>query len=56
VTVTFDLDAQGTLKLTAREDDRKLSVHKLDALPERKPLAAPLTEPDDGTDLEDDPN
>ena len=55
VMVNFDVDAQGALKLTARQDERKLSVHKLDALPERKPLPAPLTEPDDGTDLEDDP-
>lgn len=56
VMVTFDVDAQGSLKVTAREEDRKLSVHKLDGDPDRKPLPAPLTEPDDGSDLEDDSN
>jgi molecular chaperone DnaK (HSP70) len=56
VMVTFDVDAQGALKVTAREEDRKLSVHKLDANPDRKPNPAPLTEQDDGSDLEDDSN
>ena len=55
VMVTFDVDAQGALKISARQEDKKLSVHKLDALPERTPAPAPLTEPDDGADLEDDP-
>lgn len=55
VMVTFDVDGQGALKISARQEDRKLSVHKLDALPERTPTPAPLTEPDDGADLEDDP-
>ena len=54
VLVTFELGAQGDLKITAREEDRRLSVHKLGTLPERKPSPAPLTEPDDGSDLEDD--
>ena len=54
VLVTFELGAQGDLKVSAREEDRKLSVHKLGNLPERKPSPAPLTEPDDGSDLEDD--
>ena len=54
VTVTFELDHQGALKLSAREDDRRLAVHKLEALPERKPAPAPLTEPDDGSDLDED--
>jgi molecular chaperone DnaK (HSP70) len=56
VMVTFDVDAQGSLKLTARQEERKLSVQKLDADPGRKPAPAPLTEPDDGSDLEDDSN
>ncbi len=54
VLVTFEVDAQGALKVTAREEDKKLSVHKLEALPERTPAPAPLTEPDDGSDLDDD--
>jgi molecular chaperone DnaK (HSP70) len=55
VLVTFDVDAQGALKVSAREDERKLSVHKMETLPERKPTPAPLTEPDDGSDLDQDP-
>ena len=54
VMVTFELDAQGGLRVSAREEDRKLSVHRLETLPERKPAPAPLTEPDDGADAEPD--
>ncbi len=54
VMVTFELDAQGALKVFAREEDKKLNVHKLEALSERKPSPAPLTEPDDGADLDPD--
>jgi len=54
VLVTFELDSHGALRVTARDDERKLPVRKLEALPDRKPALAPLTEPDDGSDLEDD--
>ena len=54
VMVTFELDGQGALKISAREEDKKLPVHKLEALNEKKPHAAPLTEPDDGADLDPD--
>jgi molecular chaperone DnaK (HSP70) len=54
VMVTFEVDAQGQLALTAREDDRRLAVRKVD-----KGAAvmapSPLTEPDDDEDAEEDP-
>jgi molecular chaperone DnaK (HSP70) len=53
VMVTFEVDAQGHLSLSAREEDRRLSVKKLDDVPAAKP--APLAEPDDDEDLEEDP-
>jgi len=54
VMVTFELDAQGQLSLTAREEDRRLAVKKLDASPARA-APSPLTEPDDDEDVEEDP-
>ncbi|HZX93811.1 MAG TPA: Hsp70 family protein [Myxococcales bacterium] len=53
VMVTFEVDGQGQLGLTAREEDRRLSVKKVEKVPD-KVAAAPLTEPDDDEDLEDD--
>ena len=54
VMVTFELDAQGQLSLTAREEDRRLSVKKLESAPARA-VPSPLTEPDDDEDVEEDP-
>jgi molecular chaperone DnaK (HSP70) len=54
VMVTFELDAQGQLSLTAREEDRRLAVKKLDGSP-AKAAPSPLTEPDDDEDVEEDP-
>jgi molecular chaperone DnaK (HSP70) len=53
VMVTFEVDAQGHLSLSAREEDRRLSVKKLDDVPKAAP--SPLAEPDDDEDLEEDP-
>ena len=53
VLVTFEVDAQGQLGLTAREEDRKLAVKKLEK--EGKFAPSPLTEPDDDDeDVEED--
>jgi molecular chaperone DnaK (HSP70) len=52
VMVTFEVDAQGQLALTAREDDRRLAVKKLEG--HSKLVPSPLTEPDDDEDAEDD--
>jgi hypothetical protein len=52
--VTFEVDAQGHLALSAREEDRRLTVKKLDAAP-AKAAPSPLTEPDDDEDVEEDP-
>ena len=54
VLVTFEVDPQGQLSLTAREEDRRLSVKKIEKGSE-KLAASPLTEPDDDEDLEEDP-
>jgi molecular chaperone DnaK len=54
VMVTFEVDAQGHLALSAREEDRRLTVKKLDAAP-AKAAPSPLTEPDDDEDVEEDP-
>ena len=54
VEVTFDVDPQGQLGVTAREEDRRLGVKKLAGAPE-KIAPSPLTEPDDDEDIEDDP-
>jgi molecular chaperone DnaK (HSP70) len=53
VMVTFELDAQGQVSLSAREDERRLAVRKVDKGAE-KLAASPLTEPDDEEDLEQD--
>ena len=52
VMVTFEVDAQGQLALTAREEDRRLSVKKLEG--QSKMTPSPLTEPDDDEDADDD--
>ncbi len=52
VLVTFEVDAQGQLSLTAREEDRRLAVKRVEK--EGKMTASPLTEPDDDEDVEDD--
>jgi molecular chaperone DnaK (HSP70) len=52
VMVTFEVDAQGQLALTAREEDRRLSVKKVEGGAKLTP--SPLTEPDDDEDAEDD--
>ena len=54
VMVTFEVDAQGHLALSAREDDRRLSSKKLENAP-GKATPSPLTEPDDDEDIEEDP-
>ena len=55
VLVTFEVDPQGQLGLTAREEDRKLLVKKFEKGASEKLAASPLTEPDDDEDVEDDP-
>ncbi len=55
VLVTFEVDPQGQLGLTAREEDRKLAVKRFEKSASDKLLASPLTEPDDDEDTEDDP-
>jgi molecular chaperone DnaK (HSP70) len=52
VMVTFEIDNQGKLALTARQDDRRLSVKKVEKQDRFTP--SPLTEPDDDEDAEDD--
>jgi molecular chaperone DnaK (HSP70) len=52
VLVTFEVDAQGQLSLSAREEDKRLAVKRLEK--EAKLTASPLTEPDDDEDVEDD--
>jgi molecular chaperone DnaK (HSP70) len=54
VMLTFELDAQGRLSVSAREDERRLEVTKRSAAPEGASLLAPLTEPDDADDANDD--
>lgn len=54
VDVTFEIDAQGQLSITAREDEKRLAAKKLDK-PADKLSPSPLTEPDDDEDAEDDP-
>ena len=51
VLVTFELDNQGHVSLTAREDERRLAVKKMDKGAD-KLAPSPLTEPDDDEDLE----
>ena len=47
VLVTFEVDPQGTLSVSAREGDHKLRVEKTDEADRSKLAPAPLTEPDD---------
>jgi molecular chaperone DnaK (HSP70) len=54
VMVTFEVDAQGHLALSAREEDRRLASKKLET-PPGKAAPSPLTEPDDDEDIEEDP-
>ena len=55
VMVTFEVDPQGQLGLSAREDDRRLLVKRFEKSASDKLFASPLTEPDDDEDVEDDP-
>lgn len=55
VMLTFELDAQGRLSVSAREDERRLEVQKTADAPEGAFLLAPLTEPDDADEGDDDP-
>lgn len=54
VMVTFELDAKGALSVTAREDDRRLSVKKLADGGQLTP--SPLTEPDDDEESDEEPD
>ena len=53
VLVTFELDGQGQVSLSAREDERRLAVKKVDKGAD-KLAPSPLTEPDDDEDLDED--
>ncbi|HYV67735.1 MAG TPA: Hsp70 family protein [Myxococcales bacterium] len=52
--VTFEVDAQGGLAVSARQEDHKLKVSRADDDAKLKPAA--LTEPDDSDDAEGDPD
>jgi molecular chaperone DnaK (HSP70) len=54
VMITFEVDGQGHLSLSAREEDRRLSVRRLESTPSGKTAPSPLAEPDDDEDLEED--
>jgi molecular chaperone DnaK (HSP70) len=54
VQVTFELDGQGRLSVSARQDERKLKVSRVDS-PEVKLKPASLVEPGDADEAEDDP-
>ena len=54
VMVTFEVDAQGHLALSAREEDRRLAAKRLENAP-GKAAPSPFTEPDDDEDVEEDP-
>jgi molecular chaperone DnaK (HSP70) len=54
VLVTFEVDAQGALSVSAREGDRKLRVAKVDDADRTTLAAAPLAEPDEDDDAGDD--
>lgn len=49
VLVTFEVDNQGQLSLSAREEDNKLAVRRIEKGSD-KLAASPLTEPDDDED------
>jgi molecular chaperone DnaK (HSP70) len=55
VQVTFEVDAQGGLTVSARQDDHKLKVSRTDP-DDVKLKPASLAEPDDSEDAEDDPD
>jgi molecular chaperone DnaK (HSP70) len=54
VHVTFEVDAQGGLAVSARQDDRKLRVSRTDP-DDAKLKPAALAEPDDSEDADEDP-
>jgi molecular chaperone DnaK (HSP70) len=54
VMVTFEVDAQGHLSLSAREDEKRLAVKRVEKSADRF-APSPLTEPDDDEDTEEDP-
>ncbi|MFN2549809.1 MAG: Hsp70 family protein [Myxococcales bacterium] len=54
VQVTLEVDNQGQLSLSAREEDHKLAVRKIEKGAD-KLAASPLTEPDDDEDTDEDP-
>jgi molecular chaperone DnaK (HSP70) len=56
VLVTFEVDAHGALSVSAREEDRRLKVSKAGEEARAKLSPAPLSEPDDGEDAEEDPD
>jgi molecular chaperone DnaK len=56
VLVTFEVDAQGGLGVSAREEDRRLKVSKASDEARAKLAPAPLSEPDEGEDAEDEPD
>ena len=53
VLVTFEVDGQGQISVSAREEDRRLPVKKLEKPPD-KTAPSPLTEPDDDEDVDQD--
>jgi molecular chaperone DnaK (HSP70) len=53
VLVTFEVDPQGMLSVSAREGEHKLRVEKTDEPDPSKLSPAPLTEPDEAEDAED---
>jgi hypothetical protein len=52
--VTFEVDGQGRLSVSARQDDRKLKVTRVDSTDVKLKPAA-LVEPGDVEDAQDDP-
>ena len=54
VQVTFEVDGQGGLSLSARQDERKLKISQIESS-EVKLKPAALVEPDDVDEAEDDP-
>lgn len=55
VYVTFEVDSQGGLNVSARQEDRKLKVSHTNP-DDAKLKPAPLAEPDDSEDSADDPD
>jgi len=53
VLVTFEVDAQGALSVSAREGDRKLRAAKVDDADRTVLAPAPLSEPDEDEDAAD---